>query len=350
MHNPLNSEYPILGSELPILELAELPTPVSTRPLALGSHRYSIAIKHDNLTGTRYGGNKVRKLEYLLCRANDRGARRVATFGTVGSNHALATALYAGIVGLDCTCFLSHQSPRPGLDRALKFHQQHGTEIVCYGGNRPQRIATLRNYLHGRDAWVIPLGGSSWLGTVGFVNAGLELAAQIRAGDIPPPSRLYVALGTMGTAAGIAIGLAIAGLQTEVHAIRVAEERYASGKATRKLIEKTLTLMHAYDPTVSTDVDARTNIVCRDEFFAGGYGRSNPATNEAVTLAREELGLALESTYSGKTMAAMLSDLRNGVDEPVLFWNTYNSRPLEVDDALEPDFEVMPREFARYFN
>ena len=243
-----------------------------------------------------------------------------------------------------------HQSLRPGLDSVLRFHQQHGTEVVRYGGERMQRVASLRRHLRGRSAWVIPLGGSSWLGSVGFVNAGLEVADQVRAGAIPYPSALYVALGTMGTAAGLALGLALAGLDTRVQAIRVTAEQYANRVALDRLIRKTGALMHAYDPAIPADLAQRTNIVCRDEFFGAGYGISDASTEAAIQTAAEQLGLSLESTYSGKAMAALLHDVRAGCDTPVLFWNTYNSRPLEIDNTVAPDYSVMPQEFARYFD
>jgi len=350
MSNHLASEYPVIGDKLPVLALGDLPTPVSIETLSLASTSHDIAIKHDNLTGSRYGGNKVRKLEYILSRARSRGAERVATFGTVGSNHAVATALYASSAGFACTCFLSHQALRPGLGTALRFHQQHGTEIVRFGGSRRDRVSTLRKHLCGRRAWVIPLGGSSWLGSIGFVNAGLELAAQIRASDIPTPARIYVALGTMGTAVGLSLGLALARLDIEVQAIRVTERQYANAAGAVHLANKTATLLRHYDPSIPADLSARTRLVCRNEFFGDGYGCSNDATEAAITIAGEQLGLKLESTYSGKTMAAVLHDLRAGFSAPVLFWNTYNSQPLEVDTHLVPDFDVMPREFSRYFD
>ncbi|MDH3748087.1 MAG: pyridoxal-phosphate dependent enzyme, partial [Gammaproteobacteria bacterium] len=249
----------------------------------------------------------------------------------------------------ECTCFLSHQSLRPGLGTALRFHQQHGTAIVRFGGNRCDRIATLRKHLHGRHAWVIPLGGSSWLGAVGFVNAGLELAAQIQAGDLPTPTRIYVALGTMGTAVGLALGLALARLDIEVQAIRVTERQYANEAAAAHLVDKTAKLMRHYDSSIPADLSDRARLVCRNEFFGDGYGRSNEATEAAITIADKQLGLTLDSTYSGKAMAAVLHDLRAGYSAPVLFWNTYNSQPLDVDTNVAPDFDVMPREFARYF-
>ncbi|MDJ0909398.1 MAG: pyridoxal-phosphate dependent enzyme [Woeseiaceae bacterium] len=331
------------------MPLAELPTPVSVASLDSLPNACEIAIKRDDLTGLRYGGNKIRKLEYLLYRARQRGARRVATFGAIGSNHAVATALCSINAGFECTCLLAHQSLKPGLGRALKIHQSVGTEIVALSGDRRKRVATMRRALQGRNVFAIPMGGSSWLGTVGFVNAGLELAAQIEAGECALPARVYVAFGTMGTAVGIALGLALAGLETETHAVRVTETSYASETAARRLMAKTAMLMRRLDPAIPADLAARASLVCRHEFFGEGYGVSNPETDRAIDVAREELGLGIESTYTGKAMRALLTDLRSGYDRPVLFWNTYNSRPIEIDDELEPDFSVIPEEFRRYF-
>ncbi len=349
MSDATGSVFPRLDAALGRFELAELPTPVSVARLDTLPSSREIAIKHDDRTGRRYGGNKIRKLEYLLHRARTRGARRVATFGAVGSNHAVATALCAIDAGFDCTCLLAHQSLKPGLGRALRIHQTVGTEVVALSGDRRKRVATMRRALQGRGVFAIPMGGSSWLGTMGFVNAGLELAAQIDAEEIPCPARVYVAFGTMGTAVGIALGLALAGLDTEVHAIRVTESAYASESAARRLLAKTATLMRRIEPGIPSDLAARARLVCRHEFFGGGYGVSNPETERAIEVARDGLSLGLESTYTGKAMRALLGDLDAGYDRPVLFWNTYNSRPIAVDDDLEPDFSVMPEEFRRYF-
>lgn len=349
MSNALAELYPEIGARLPILPLADLPTPVSTRDAPIGARTCRVFIKHDDVTGREYGGNKVRKLEYVFARARERGARRIATFGAVGSNHAVATAIYARACEFDCTCFLSHQSLKPGLGRALRIHQQYGTEILRLARPGADRLAQFRRYLQGRDAWVVPLGGSSWLGSIGFVNAGIELANQVRAGDIPLPERIYVALGTMGTAVGLALGLALAGIETEVQAIRVTAREFANEEAAHRLLQKCAALMHHYDRSIPLDLPGRARLVCRDEFFGDGYGRTNAATEAAIDFAREHLGLALESTYSGKTMAALLADLDDGQAQNVLFWNTWNSRALDVDESTAPDFNVIPREFARYF-
>jgi D-cysteine desulfhydrase len=349
MSNYLADSFPLLAARLQRVPLAELPTPVSTVRVRTRSGHHDVTIKHDNLTGAEYGGNKVRKLEYVFQRANHRRAKRLATFGTVASNHAIATALYARQQGLACTCFLSHQTRTANAERALRFHMQNGTELVRYGGDRGERRRTLRHYLHGRRAWLIPLGGSSWLGSVGFVNAGLELAAQITAGEIECPERIYVALGTMGTAAGLALGLALAGLDIETHAVRVTDKLYANQHELERLLRKTATLMHTMDPAIPSDLATRTRIVIRDDFFAGGYAHSNEVTQSAIDFAHEQMALELEPTYTGKTMAALIYDLNHGFRGPLLFWNTYNSRALPVGEDAEQDFDALPKEFARYF-
>lgn len=350
MNNLLAQDFPVIGRRLPIIELCQLPTPVTIHDVRINQCGRQIFIKHDDLSGAIYGGNKVRKLEYLLARARKRNARRIATFGAVGSNHAVATALYAGLAGFECTCFLSHQSLKPGLGKALRFHQQHGTEIIQLKATRRERVALYRQYLQGREVSVIPFGGSSWLGSVGFVNAGLELAAQIRAGEMPCPSRIYVALGTMGTAVGLALGLALAQIDTEVQAIRVTDPLYANANAARRLLAKCASMLRHYDPAIPDGLASRARLIYRDEFVGSGYGKSNAVTEAAIKFAAQQLDLALESTYTGKAMAALRADLESSNIDNVMFWNTWNSRPLVIDNSMAPNFDVMPREFERYFN
>lgn len=352
MTDYLANAFPRLAQRLAKVPLANLPTPVAEKSLRTDAGLQSVSIKYDNLTGELYGGNKVRKLEYIFRRAADKQALRLATFGTVASNHALATALYASRSGFECTCFLSHQSRTANAPRVLNMHLQNETEIVRFGGNRSSRVATMRKYLLGRRAWVIPMGGSSWLGAVGFVNAGLELGEQIAAGEIPMPARLYVATGTMATAAGLALGLALHQLPTQVHAIRVTHEHIANRIAMQRLLAKTTAMLHRFDPSVPADLALRAKLIFRDEFFGDGYARSNERTDRAIEMARNELALSLESTYTGKAMAALLHDLEqpNAAGQQVLFWNTYNSRPLPVGIDRPADSTGLPDEFLRYFD
>jgi D-cysteine desulfhydrase len=350
MSDSFAAAFPGIGERLPKLPIASLPTPVSVQSLSFGQVWIDVAVKHDDLTSQLYGGNKVRKLEYLLRRAMDRGARRIATFGAAGSNHALATAIHASEAGLDCTCFLSHQKATPNVGRTLNMHRQLGTEIVRWGGGIDQ-VALFREHLQGRGVWVVPLGGTCWLGAVGFVAAAFELALQIEAGLLPHPERIYIACGTTGSAAGLAVGLAAAGVDTNVQAIQVADNPFASEWKMHRLMAKTQFILNRLDPTFIAN-DWGERITWRDEFLAGGYARLDEATARAVDIAKDQLGLSLEPTYTGKAFAALLHDLQRPDYDgaPYLFWNTYNSAQLPVGTGRPATLGNIPEDFEHYFS
>ena len=352
MTDYLVNAYPGLSGKLRKVALANLPTPTGTGSVPTAAGGREIGIKYDNLTSAYYGGNKLRKLEYLLQRAIDRRAKRVATFGSVSSNHALATALYAQRLELGCTCLLSDQVKTPAIARALRMLMQCGAEIVPYGGGYRSRIATMRHHVQGRRSCVIPLGGSSWLGTAGYVAAGLELAGQVEAGEIGSPARIYIAAGTMGSAAGLALGLALAGLESEVQAVRVTPETIMNRERLERLMAKTAVMLNRLDPGIPIDIHRRARIEIRHEFFGDGYAVSNPATDAAVATARDALSLWLEPTYTGKAMAALLHDAAEPrySDTSLMFWNTYNSNPLPEMPGSAVDFGRLPGEFLHYFD
>lgn len=350
MQNTLERRYPGLAAALPRMTLAEGPTPVSRQTLAVDGRHTTLSVKCDNLTSPLYGGNKVRKLEYLLARAKQRGATRIATFGAIASNHAMATSVFAQRAGFSCTAFLAHQTRTPATARSLNRHLQIGTRLVRIGGDREHFLATMRAELFSEKTWVVPMGGTCWLGTLGYVDAGLELAEQVSAGELPEPQALYVAMGTMGTVAGLTLGLALGGLGTEVQAVRVTPERDANEPGLHKLIEKTASLMRRLDPSLPADLAARCRVRYRPEFYGEGYAKTNPETDRAVAIAAEQCGLSLEPTYTGKTFRALLEDRqRRGRDE-VLFWNTYNSVPLGTTTRRPDDTTGLPEEFLSYFD
>ena len=348
---PINQRYPLLTRALPYLDLAALPTPLSRQSLTVGGQPVSLYVKRDDVTAALYGGNKVRKLEYALQPALAKQCTGIATFGAAGSNHALATALFSRELGLSCTCFLGHQAVTPYAGATLNRHIEIGTRLVEFGGSPASRIRLLREHLSGRKNWVVPLGGSSWRGTAGFVNAAFELVDQLRANDWPMPERIYIATGTMGTAAGLALGLALAGSDCEVQAIRVSEDFVTNEAGMARLLGKTLAMLQRLDPTVRLEQGRSVRIRIRHEFFGAGYARSNALTDEAVLVARDELGINLETTYTGKAMAALLHDLqqRQSAAAPWLFWNSYNSQTLDVPTAAPIDAGALPESFLRYF-
>ncbi len=347
MTDYLDRAFPGLGRRLGRVPIATLPTPVEQARV----RDTDIWVKRDDLSGPLYGGNKIRKLEYILHRATQKKAKRVATFGAVASNHALATAICAREFGFACTCFLSHQTRSEKTEQALRMHAGLATEVVYYGGNYKSRVATLRRFAQNRNCWIIPLGGSSWLGSVGFVNAAFELAEQVAREELPCPDHLYVATGTMGTTAGLALGLALAGLPTRLQAIRVTDERFANPEALKRLVDKIATMLRLLGASIPDNILTRVDIVLRDDFFAGGYAKFDDVTLAAIDTAKRDARLTLETTYTGKAMAALLSDIESKKleDRNVLFWNTYNSRPLPRIGAADADISDLPDEFSAYF-
>ncbi len=343
--------YPALAAELPHRPLGTWPTPV--RHLKRLSEECAIYVKDDGHSGEPYGGNKVRKLEFLLADALAQGASEVMTFGVAGSNHALATAIYAERVGLRCISILTPQRNARYVARNLLAALATNAELHHYP-NEPaavrgsQAVSARRLAENGLRPVVIPGGGSSALGTVGFVNAAFELAEQIENAGLPVPDKLYVALGTMGTAAGLLLGLRACGLKTLLAPVRVVHPDIGNIEGMRRLYEQTSALLRAADPSfpdVPFDFDG-----IRHEQYGERYAVFTPAGMAARRRLQELEGLRLEGTYTAKAMAALLADLEAGAlkGQTVLFWNTYNGADLGARTA-GLDYHDLPVEFHTYF-
>jgi D-cysteine desulfhydrase len=195
----------------------------------------------------------------------------------------------------------------------------------------------------------IPWGGSSPLGAIGFVAAGLELAAQLDALGQPPPQAIYVPLGTMGTAAGLVLGLRLAGLiTTRVVGIQVVPDVVASRDALAALVTATNVRMAQLDPTVPLLDDPLAGLEHRTDCFGDGYAVPTPAATRAVALAADA-GLDLETTYSGKALAALLADAPrlDPARGPVIFWITANRQPRPPRLATA-DTRPIPAGLQRY--
>ncbi|HOZ49691.1 MAG TPA: pyridoxal-phosphate dependent enzyme [Candidatus Hydrogenedentes bacterium] len=351
----LFERFPALAARLPHVALGQFPTPVE-RLDALGASQdmAGLYVKRDDVSGPVYGGNKIRKLEFLFGRALERRAKAVMTFGCAGSNHALATAVYARSLGLRSISILIPQTNAAYVRRNLLFGHHVGAELRHFSGPRNASVGSMleiaRSLLtSGRRPFIIPMGGSSPLGTVGFVGAGLELAGQVAEGVLPAPDALYVAMGTMGTAAGIALGLRAAGLDTRVVPVRVVPTFVAHAGAFVKLFRKTNALLRNLDPTFPDCAIAEDEVGMRDEFFGEGYARFTEVGMAAVRRARAA-GIHLEGTYTGKTFAALLRDAESGAlrGKNVVFWNTSNSRDFSA--AIEGiDYHDLPAGLHPYF-
>jgi len=329
----LYRHYPALGQTVPRVPLAELPTPVDEVPVLadrLGLN--ALTIKRDDVSAPLYGGNKVRKLEFVLADVVDRGCDAILTYGAAGSNHVLATAIYASRMQLRCYAVLTDQPASRQVAATLRYHGLLGTHLTHAGDYASVGTATealLDAHPGGRDrVYTLTWGGSSWRGTAGFVSAALELSDQL--GSAGFPDVIYTACGTMGTAAGLAVGLRLAGRNARIEAIQVTPPAAFSAGRFMELCTEVNRELHSRDSSIEMLDDPMRNVRIRTEFFGDGYAHSTAAAKNAVSLINETHGLTLETTYTGKALAALVADARSGVLAGLhpMFWNTYNSRPF----------------------
>ena len=353
---PLFEHYPLLGDRLPYVSLGEFPTPVEKLERLGGEIGLAnLYIKRDDLTGRVYGGNKVRKLEFLLGRALRTGVKEVLTFGFAGSNHALATAIYAQQLGLRSISMLMPQPNAHYVRRNLLMSHHHGAELHQYWNMSLLIVGTpyqlLRHKLkYGSFPQTIPAGGSSPLGVTGFVNAALELKKQVIEGKIPEPDIIYIPLGTMGTAVGLILGLRAASLKSRVICVRVVDEKFASERKMINLFHKSNSFLRSLDPSFPNIEFSQQDTDIRHGFLGQGYAHFTGEGMEAVTSMGKSEGIKLEGTYTGKAFAALIDDVkkRDLRDKVVLFWNTHNSRDFS-DSIASVDYRQLPRCFHRYF-
>jgi D-cysteine desulfhydrase len=197
--------------------------------------------------------------------------------------------------------------------------------------------------------FVIPVGGTTTLGAVGFVNAGFELAQQVADGTLAAPSTIVVPFGSMGTAIGLAIGIRAAGLSaTRVVGVQVVPDAVGSEARARALWAEVGAYLRRCDSSFP-EVEWSSNLAIERGYFGEGYGIPTPKALAAIDRMRETVGLSFEGTYSGKACAAFIDLAEKNVEKgPLLFWHTYNSSPLPAE-ALEADFHKLPPAFHQYF-
>lgn len=335
---------------LPWVAVGELPTPVERLVEASRDTGADLWCKRDDLTALPYGGNKVRKLEWLIGEARARGCGAIVTTGAIGSHHVLATALYGRAHGLEVHAVMLPQPWTDHVETQLRADLKAGARL--YPARSYLEVAarmalvSARLRARGVGAHVVGPGGSSPVGALGYVEAGLELAAQVDAGALPEPDAVYVAAGSGGTAAGLAVGLAAAGLTTRVVAVRVIDRLAINRALLSRLVRKTTASLRRLDPRFpAVAPEAMRNLVIDASQLGSGYGASTPES-EAATAAAAADGLVLDPTYTAKAFAAALADARAGKARRPLFWQTLSSAPLDVLAAGAPDLPDWARKLA----
>lgn len=353
---PLFRRYPRLLAVLPWVSLGRWPTPVERLEEVerrLGSRAFYV--KRDDLSSPVYGGNKVRKLEFSLADAMRRGRNEVLTVGAAGSNHVLATAVHGRRLGLRTTALLFEQPCSPYVRRNLLLDYSNGVNMVwvpsiplvpIYSWRERLRVSNLwRN----RRLYPLPPGGSSPVGCLGYVNAGMEIAEQVSAGLMPEPGCVVVAMGTHGTAAGLWLGMRLSGMDSRVVGVAVVERWLCNPYLWARLVNRTSEMLNRLDPSVGAPKARPSDLVYLDGYLGEGYGHITPEDGEAVRTLGELEGLKLEGTYTGKAMAAALDIARESDGgEAVLFVNTYNS--VDLSSLVEGlDHSLLPGPFRLFF-
>jgi D-cysteine desulfhydrase family pyridoxal phosphate-dependent enzyme len=309
---------------IPRYQLTTTPTPL-TRAVnlerALGDGVPRIYLKRDDLTGLAFGGNKARKLEYLVAAALAEGATTLVTEGAVQSNHARMTAAAAVLAGLKCTLVLDARRGTE-VQGNLLLDQLMGADIRIVADPKERRalMATIGDELRARGErpYVIPTGGSVPVGALGYVAAVEEIVNQLLAlGEAP--SRLYFATSSLGTHAGLVagahaysasftpIGIAVEGGKDEMcrHGLELTRE-------TAKLID--------LDATFQPE-----DIHIDDGFFGEGYGIPTAEGLDAIRLLARTEAVFLDPVYTGKAMSGLLAHIRRGeltADDSVIFLHT----------------------------
>lgn len=312
--------------------IAQTPTPIDRHDeLAERLDARSVWIKRDDISGAEYGGNKLRKLEFLLADALGQGCRGVLTYGAVGSNHILSTSHCARSLGMKCCGIVRPQPPTPYVENTLRHHLLLGTRLEP-AADQEELAAKRAQLLADEGEWYeIPLGGSSPLGCLGYVCGALELAEQVRAGECPAPDLIYLPCGSSGSTVGLDLGLALAGLPTRIIAARVVPEQMTSLQRIEALAREVKTLLEGVAPL--PDERPLSRVEFRREFLGPGYALPTEDALAAIELMQRRADTRLEYTYSAKGAAALLNDGDTGrfKNLDVVFWNTYNSRPAPAN-------------------
>jgi D-cysteine desulfhydrase family pyridoxal phosphate-dependent enzyme len=296
---------------LPRFPLAHLPTPLEPAPnlsAALGGPR--VLIKRDDLTGLALGGNKTRKLEYLVADALRQRATVLITAGGPGSNHCRQTAAAARIAGLRCLLVHNSREAEPELQGNFLLNHLYGAEFrfVREEAERPAMMEAVARELRvaGERPYIIPGGGSNPLGATAYVQATFEIIEQLQSlGE--SATRLYVTASTSGgTFAGLALGAKLARAPFEVVGIVIEDDAATTAAVVAPLANATAAFLGVPERI------APDELRLDDRFVGPGYAIPTEACLEAIALAARTEGLLLEPIYTGKTLAGLIEHAQTG--------------------------------------
>ena len=309
------------------LRFAHLPTPIEELPnltAALGGPR--IFVKRDDQTGLAFGGNKTRKLEFLVAEAREQGADMLISAGAIQSNHCRQTAAAAARFGFGCTLVLTGDKPAQASANYLIDHL-FGAEIVIVA-DRKDRDQVLQETFDkakaaGRKPYLVPYGGSSTTGAFAYAFAVEEFMRQkVRADWI------VFATSSGGTHAGFVLGQRVFAFKGKILGISIDETE-------DDLKDHVSALASDTSERFGERIDfTRDDVLANDKYCQAGYGVFGEGEREAIRLFAKHEGLLLDPVYTGRAAAGMIDLIRKGFfkkDETVLFWHTGGQPALFAD-------------------
>lgn len=309
--------------QLPRFAIATLPTAVTelTR-LTAQLNGPKLLIKRDDLNGLAFGGNKTRKLEFLVGEALAQGCDSVITGGSAQSNHCRQTAAAAAVAGLECHLVLGGEEP-DAITGNLLLDRILGAVIHWSGQYRkgeqiPQITEELKS--QGKCPYVIPYGGSNAIGAAGFVEAMSELANQLA--DVAQTiTHIVFASSSCGTQAGMAVGARLFLPSVKVVGIRIDKDETELPFEEQMVVLANDTAKH-----IGADMTfAKSDFDIRDGYLGGGYGVVGDLERNAINLLARTEGILLDPVYTGRAFGAMVDLIKKGEfskDDRVLFWHT----------------------------
>ena len=317
--------------DIPRLNFAHLPTPIETLPRLSkflgGPH---LLVKRDDQTGLAFGGNKTRKLEFLVAEARDKGAETLISGGALQSNHCRQTAAAAARFGFDCVLVLSGEKPeQPSAN--LMLDRLFGAEIV-YVADRKDRDRILQETFdratsEGKKPYLVPYGGSNSTGALGYAFAMKELMHQNANADW-----IVFATSSGGTHAGLLLGQRVFGFSGRILGISIDESEEWLKKEVSQLASATGEKLGQSIEVTPADVLANA------DYCGTGYGVVTEREREAIRLFAEYEGLLLDPVYTGRAAAGMIDLIRKGFfknNDTVLFLHTGGQPALFADQYAD---------------
>jgi L-cysteate sulfo-lyase len=329
-------------ARFPRVRLAHLPTPLEPAPRLSEVLGIDLWIKRDDCTGLAGGGNKTRKLEFLVGDAVETGADTLVTQGAVQSNHVRQTAAAAAATGLKCEIILEARTGSTAVDYLnngnVLLDALYGATVrtVPAGTDMAAELERTAAEVRARGGapYVIPGGGSNAVGALGYVDCAREIVTQADDLDLEI-DRIVTPTGSAGTHAGLVAGLAVMGADIPVLGIGVRAPKDRQEAMVLKLARETATLLGHPDRVNAEQV------VADCDYVGGGYGVIDAGVIEALTLAARTDGLLLDPVYTGKGMKGLIALARAGAfkDETVVFLHTGGAQGLfgyqsELDGKL----------------